>query len=113
MKTVALLGVGLMGGSIGLAIRDRNIPLRIQAYARRSETRAAALASGIADAVFDDPAEAVRDGCRHLHTPSVFVAPPRTDFDAWLATGEPLVPRELKTTGRNPALLAEATRCCT
>lgn len=61
MKTVALLGVGLMGGSIGLAIRARSIPLRIQAYARRSETRAAALASGIADAVFDDPAEAVRD----------------------------------------------------
>lgn len=61
MKTVALLGVGLMGGSIGLALRARNIPLRIQAYARRSETRDEALTAGIADAVFADPAEAVQD----------------------------------------------------
>lgn len=61
MKTVALLGVGLMGGSIGLALRSRNIRVRIQAYARRAQTREEALNAGIADAVFDNPAEAVRD----------------------------------------------------
>jgi cytidylate kinase len=61
MKTIALLGVGLMGGSIGLALRSRNVPLRIQAYARRQQTRDETLALGIADAVYADPAEAVRD----------------------------------------------------
>lgn len=61
MKTIALVGVGLMGGSIGLALRARNVPLRIQVYARRKETRDAALSLGMADAVFDDPAEAVAD----------------------------------------------------
>ncbi|WFB37039.1 (d)CMP kinase [Kiritimatiellota bacterium B12222] len=61
MKTIALLGVGLMGGSIGLALRNRGIPLRIQAYARREETRNETLSRGIADAVYDHPAEAVRD----------------------------------------------------
>jgi cytidylate kinase len=60
MNTVALLAPGLMGGSIGLAIRERQLPLRIQAYARRPETRAELLARGMADAVFDDPADAVR-----------------------------------------------------
>ncbi|MDA3872810.1 MAG: (d)CMP kinase [Kiritimatiellae bacterium] len=61
MKTIALVGVGLMGGSIGLALRARNVPLRIQVYARRQETRDAALTLGMADTVFDDPAEAVAD----------------------------------------------------
>ncbi len=61
MKTVTLLGVGLMGGSIGLALKARKIPLEIHAYARRQKTRDDALAAGIADAVFDDPADAVRD----------------------------------------------------
>lgn len=61
MKTVALLGVGLMGGSIGLAIKSRGIPLRIQAYARRKETRENVRSRGIADEVFDDPAQAVKD----------------------------------------------------
>jgi len=61
MKTIALLGVGLMGGSIGLAIRSRGLPLRVQAYARRKETRDEALAKGIADEVYDDPIEAVKD----------------------------------------------------
>ncbi|MEX2605976.1 MAG: (d)CMP kinase [Kiritimatiellia bacterium] len=61
MKTIALVGVGLMGGSIGLALRARNVPLRIQVYARRKETRDAALSLGMADAVFADPADAVAD----------------------------------------------------
>lgn len=61
MKTVSLLGVGLMGGSIGLALRARGVPLRIQAYARRERTRGQTLARGMADAVFDDPSAAVAD----------------------------------------------------
>jgi prephenate dehydrogenase len=61
MKTVAILGTGLMGSSLGLALKKRGVPVRIHAYARRAETRGAALNLGVADAIFDDPAEAVKD----------------------------------------------------
>ncbi len=60
MKVLSLLGAGLMGGSLGLALRKQGSPLRIQAYARRQETRDALLERGMADAVFADPAEAVQ-----------------------------------------------------
>jgi len=52
--------LGLMGSSLGLALKKRGVPMRIHAYARRAETRDAALQVGVADHVFDDPAEAVR-----------------------------------------------------
>lgn len=60
METIAILGTGLMGSSLGLALRKRGVPVRIHAYARRAETREAALNRGIADAVFSDPVEAVQ-----------------------------------------------------
>ncbi|MCC7299936.1 MAG: prephenate dehydrogenase/arogenate dehydrogenase family protein [Verrucomicrobia bacterium] len=60
METIAILGTGLMGSSLGLALRKREVPVRIHVYARRAETREAALNLGIADEVFSDPSEAVR-----------------------------------------------------
>lgn len=60
MTVVALLGVGLMGGSIGLALRQGKSGVRVRAYARRADTRQAALSGGVADEVFADPSEAVR-----------------------------------------------------
>ncbi len=60
MSSVTLLGVGLMGASIGLALKSAGVSVTVRAYARRKETRDAALANGIADEVFADPAEAVR-----------------------------------------------------
>ena len=60
MKTIAIMGLGLMGSSLGLALKKREVPMIIRAYARRAETRDAALQGGVADHVFDDPAEAVR-----------------------------------------------------
>ena len=59
MDTLAILGMGLMGGSLGLAARQRGAAARVQAYARREETRQAALAMGAADAVFESAAGAV------------------------------------------------------
>ncbi len=58
MKRVALLGLGLMGGSLGLALGRRCPAVVRAAYARRPATREAALAAGAADAVFDSPAAA-------------------------------------------------------
>lgn len=59
MTTVAILGTGLMGSSLGLALKQRGVPVRVRAYARREETREVLAERGAADAVFSDPAEAV------------------------------------------------------
>ncbi len=60
MQTVAILGLGLMGSSLGLALKKRGFDGEIRAYARRQETCDQALALGVADVAFTDPAEAVR-----------------------------------------------------
>lgn len=61
METVSILGSGLMGSSLGLALKQRGAPVRVRVYARRTETREAALSLGVADEVFSDPVEAVRN----------------------------------------------------
>lgn len=58
---IAILGLGLMGASLSLGLKKRGFAGRILGYARREETRNQALANGVADAVFDDPAAAVRE----------------------------------------------------
>ncbi len=58
--SVALLGLGLMGGSLGLALRSRGFQGPIRGYARRAETRAEALRRGVVDEAFDQPAAAAR-----------------------------------------------------
>jgi cyclohexadieny/prephenate dehydrogenase len=60
-KNIAILGYGLMGASLALGLRKRGYAGKILGYARRSETRTHALEAGAADAVFADPAEAVRE----------------------------------------------------
>ncbi|WP_372808537.1 prephenate dehydrogenase [Pontiella sp.] len=60
-KNIAILGFGLMGSSLALGLKKRGFVGKILGYARREETRRQALASGVADEVFADPAEAVRD----------------------------------------------------
>ena len=59
MKRVAIMGAGLMGGSLGLALKAHGFDGTITAYARRAETRADVLARGAADEVFADPVAAV------------------------------------------------------
>lgn len=49
-----------MGASLGAALKARGFTGRIQAYARRETTRNQALERGLADAVFDQAADAVR-----------------------------------------------------
>lgn len=60
MKRVAILGLGLMGGSLGLALRARRPRVRVAGYARRPATRRLALRQGAVDEVFDRPELAVR-----------------------------------------------------
>jgi len=59
--TVAIIGIGLIGGSYGLAIRARGLAERVIGCARRRTTLDAALALGAADAVTSSVSEACRD----------------------------------------------------
>jgi prephenate dehydrogenase len=61
MNRIAILGLGLMGGSLGLALKARAFRGTVCGFARRPESRALALRMKAADEVFDRPGEAVRD----------------------------------------------------
>lgn len=61
MKHVAILGMGLMGGSLGLALRRRAGEFRVCAWARRGEIRREALRMGAADTAAATPEEAATD----------------------------------------------------
>ena len=58
---ISILGLGLMGASLAMALRKRAYAGRLVAYARRAETREEALSRGIVDAAFDDPDAAVEE----------------------------------------------------
>ena len=59
---VAILGMGLIGGSLGLAFREApGEAIRVTGYARRRETADKALAAGAADSMAASVTEAVRD----------------------------------------------------
>ena len=59
MKQVAIIGLGLMGGSLGLALK-RSAPVRVTAYARREETRRLAVKTGAVDEAFDSVKDSLR-----------------------------------------------------
>jgi prephenate dehydrogenase len=54
-ETVAIVGIGLLGGSLGLALRERQRARHVIAVARRPETVRRALELGAADAGITDP----------------------------------------------------------
>jgi prephenate dehydrogenase len=54
-ETVALVGMGLMGGSLGLALRQRRLARQVVAVARRPETVRRALELGAADEGCSEP----------------------------------------------------------
>jgi prephenate dehydrogenase len=57
---IAIIGLGLMGGSLGLAIKRKKMADVVAGYARRARTRKQALAAGAVDEVFARPEPAVR-----------------------------------------------------
>ncbi|OGV43404.1 MAG: hypothetical protein A2X46_13355 [Lentisphaerae bacterium GWF2_57_35] len=59
MRTVAIMGLGLMGGSLGLALKAQGFSGTIAGYARRLETCEEALRQKMVDRVSNDPSEAV------------------------------------------------------
>ncbi len=75
MKRIAIMGMGLMGGSLGLGLKARGFDGVITAYARRPETRQETLDRKIADEVFSDPAEAVRDADLVIYCTPILTIP--------------------------------------
>ena len=59
-RRLSILGVGLLGGSIGLAVKRRISDCKIVGYGHRRATLDAALKIGAIDEACDDPAIAVR-----------------------------------------------------
>ena len=59
-RRVAIIGLGLMGGSLGLALRQRRNAPYVCGYARRAATRGLALKMGAVDEVFSHPTDAAR-----------------------------------------------------
>ena len=57
---ISILGLGLMGASLAMALRKRGYAGHLVAYARKEETRAEALDRGIVDEAFADPDLAVK-----------------------------------------------------
>lgn len=55
---VALLGIGLIGSSLALALRKNGLAGEVVASSRRAETRAKALELGLVTACYEDPGEA-------------------------------------------------------
>lgn len=60
-RRVVIVGPGLMGGSLGLALRARRLALHVVGVARRSETLQTALQVGAVDEGTHDLAQAVRE----------------------------------------------------
>lgn len=58
---LAIVGLGLIGGSIGLAARKRGLAREIIGYSRSEDSRQGAVAAGAVDQVTDDLLAAVRD----------------------------------------------------
>lgn len=58
IKRVAIIGMGLMGGSLGLALKRSALP-EVRVYARRDETRRLVVEMGAADVACESPIEAL------------------------------------------------------
>ena len=56
---VAIIGLGLLGSSLGMALRGK--PYRRLAWTRRAEIRTAAIEQNVADEIFYTPQEAIRN----------------------------------------------------
>jgi prephenate dehydrogenase len=87
-RRLSILGVGLLGGSIGLAVRQRLKNCHVIGYGHRSATLDAALEMGALDEAFDEPASAVRDADMViLCTPVSLLSPLLAQIAGALAPG--------------------------
>ena len=61
IRSLAIIGLGLLGGSIGLAVKARGLPIATTGWDRDPAVRARAAERGLVAAVHDTPEAAVAD----------------------------------------------------
>lgn len=61
MERIAIIGLGLMGGSLGLALKRRGAPYVITGSSRSPHNRQLAVQRGAVDRAFERPFDAARD----------------------------------------------------
>ncbi|WP_086617875.1 prephenate/arogenate dehydrogenase family protein [Erythrobacter tepidarius] len=61
IRSLAIIGLGLLGGSIGLAVKARGLPITTTGWDRDPAVRARAATRGLVDTVHDTPEAAVAD----------------------------------------------------
>ena len=76
MKSVAILGPGLLGGSIALALRE-DPETNVRLWARRTEALEEARGLAVADLVTGSVEEAVEGAAECLQTAMIPLAPSR------------------------------------
>ncbi|MEN6576490.1 MAG: prephenate dehydrogenase/arogenate dehydrogenase family protein [Phycisphaerales bacterium] len=86
LRQVSIVGLGLLGGSISLAVRQRMPGVVVVGYSHRAATRRRAKALGIASQVVGDLASAVKT------TDVVILATPIFTFEQYFADLADLVP---------------------
>jgi len=79
IERLALIGVGLIGGSLALALREAGAVGTITGYSRRAYHREQAQRIGIVDRAVDDPAVAVADADMVVVATPVSVIAPMLD----------------------------------
>jgi prephenate dehydrogenase len=75
-EVVAIVGVGLIGGSIGLALRERGMARRVIGVVRRPETARVAQERGAIDAATEDVRAGVGEADLVVLCPPVLTIPP-------------------------------------
>ena len=105
-QRIAIIGLGLLGGSIGLAVRA-NLPTAVTSgYDHDPATRQRARERGLADMLCDSAAEAVREADL-----VIFCVPPGAMAEAALAIAEALPPGALVSdVGSSKVAVAKALR---
>jgi prephenate dehydrogenase len=59
-KKIGIIGIGLIGGSIGLEIKRKKIAEEVIGYSRKMETMERAVEKGIIDRYYDNPDEVIK-----------------------------------------------------
>ena len=106
-KTLCIIGLGLVGGSVAASLKARGAPWRVRAADRRRSALEVALRKGYVDEPFGDPIEAARGA------DLVLLAAPVSEIRRLVETlGPTLNPGQLLTdVGRTKAsILAQAER---
>lgn len=87
-EQAAILGVGLIGGSLGLALRQRGLARRVVGYSRTASTRHLAVELGAIDLAAGSPVEAVAGAdLVYLAVPVASIVPLLAEVAPRLAPG--------------------------